>query len=128
MELFKEVTILGLNFLKAKKGLKINEKEIEQAKKIFSNVLKGANITADFINRKKLTEPIIDNSLSIIRTLFVISIIVFLSAFSVLLFAENVFTNLLTIFVAVLICRVLLIASLVLISILLIIFYAKIKK
>ena len=89
MELFKEVTILGLNFLKAKKGLRVNKKEIEQAKKIFSNVAKGVNITADFINKKKLAEPIIDNSLSIIKTLFVISIITFFATFSILIFARD---------------------------------------
>ena len=127
MELLKEVTIFGLNFLKAKKGLKISEKEIETAKKVFTAAVKGVNITADFINKKKLAEPILDNSFSIIKTLFVISIITFLVTFSVLLFAETS-TGLITIFIVVLICKVLLIASLILISILLLIFYAKLKN
>ena len=91
MEIFKEVEILGREFLKAKKGIRISPEEIEEAKKIGKSILKAVDETADFIQNNDLADPIIKESKGFFSsiTLYVSLLIIIVIIGAFIFFAIN---------------------------------------
>jgi membrane protein DedA with SNARE-associated domain len=128
MEVFKELSIFGLNFLKAKKGLRISEAEMEKAEKIINSVGKKINTTADFINKNNLAEPIARGTFKIYKILFYFCLLLAAASLFVIFYADNLLISLLAISAIKLFCLLLLVTSIVVIAIILLIGYAKIRN
>jgi hypothetical protein len=128
MELFKEITMFGLDFIKAKKGVRISKEEIEAAQKICINVGKKIDKTADFINKNQLAEPILSGASKIFKTILCFCGLVFILAVLILIFADSLITNLVILVVLMLLGRLLMFVSVIVALIVLLIGYAKIKK
>lgn len=128
MELFKEISVFGLNFLKAKKGIKMSKKEIEQAEKIINYLGRTVNQTADFVNDKNLVEPITNGTIKVFKRLLAACIFIICITSLFLFFSDNLFANLASFLIIFIICRILLILAAVCAVILLIVAYAVIKS
>lgn len=128
MEFFKEINMFGFNFFKAKKGVRINKEEIEEAKKICVNVGKKIDETAGFVNKNKLAEPILRGASKIFNIILFFCGFIFILALLVLIFVNSLITDLASIFVIMLLCRLLIIISLIVAVIIIFIYYAKIKN
>lgn len=128
MELFKEVSMFGFDFIKAKTGIRINKEEIEEAKKICIDVGKKIDQTADFINRNKLAKPIMSGASKILNTILFFCGFICILAVLILVFVDSLIASLTTLIVVMLLCRLLIIVSTVVTVITLFIIYAKLKS
>jgi hypothetical protein len=123
MEAYKEFTAFGFTF-KGKKGIKISPEEIEEAKKILRDVGKGINQTADFIKKNDLAEPIFRGTKNTYKTLIIFFSIVIIVSILSLIFAGDLMTSILALLVLRLLCRALILISIIVIGIMLLIGYA----
>lgn len=128
MELFKEITMFGLDFIKAKKGIRISKEEIEEAEKICINVGKKIDKTADFINKNQLAEPILSGASEVFKIILFFCGFIFILALLILIFANSLITNLAILIVLRLLCKLLMFVSVIAVLVVLFIGYAKIKK
>lgn len=128
MELFKEISIFGLNFIKAKTGIRINKEEIEEVKKICVDVAKKIDQAADFVNKNKLAEPVLIVTSKTLNKVLILCGFVIILAVLILIFADNLIASLATLIVVVLLCRLLIIVSIVVAVIMLFLFYAELKN
>ncbi|MFA5420645.1 MAG: hypothetical protein WC280_01285 [Patescibacteria group bacterium] len=62
MEAFKEIKIFGFDFLVAKKGIRMSDKEAKQIKETGKEIFVGIDKLANFVNKNELAGPIIDNT------------------------------------------------------------------
>lgn len=127
MELFKEISMFGFDFIKAKKGVRINKEEIEEAKKICINVGRKIDKTADFINKNQLAEPILSSASKIFNTILFFCGFIFILAVLILIFAESLITDLAVIIVIMLLGRLLMFVSVIIALLVLFIAYVKVK-
>jgi hypothetical protein len=128
MELFKEISMLGFDFLKAKKGIRINKEEIEEAEKICINIGKKIDKTADFVNNNQLAEPILRGASKISNIMLFFCGFIFILAVLILIFADSLITSLAIMLVVTLLGKLLLIVSVIFFLIALFIGYVKIKN
>jgi len=128
MELFKEISMFGLDFLKAKKGIRISKEEIEEAKKICINVGKKIDKAADFINKNQLDEPILSGASKIFNIILLFCGFIFALALLILIFADSLITSLVALIVVTWLCKLLMLASIVVAAIAVFIGYVKLKN
>jgi hypothetical protein len=128
MELFKEISMLGFDFLKAKKGIRINKEEIEEAEKICINIGKKIDKTAEFVNKNQLADPIIRGISKASKIILFFCGFIFISAALILIFADSLITSLAIMIVVTLLCRFLLVISVIFFVIALFMGYTKIRN
>jgi len=128
MELFEEITVLGLDFFKAKKGIRISKEEIEDATKICINVVKKIDKAADFVNKNQLAKPMLRGVSKISNIILFFCGFVFTSSVLILIFADSLIASILTLAIVMILCRLLAIVSAVVIAIVLLVGYAKLKS
>lgn len=124
MEFFKEVSMFGFNVLKAKKGFRINEEEMEKAEEVLKYAIKTVNKVADVVNENNLSEPISNGtgkiSLSFVIPLVLISFICVV----VLLFSDKFINDIIAVAILYLLSRIMIFLCVFVLLIYLFLFYA----